>query len=116
MKHFAEVRTTLEYFISSETSDAEITIKGAGLLAAISKRQFIFTNEVMNLILNLFALADKILHRQSGSLAVCDDVINSTITEIIKLRNDAEFEKILQKLKLPLKLSHPPSKQAQKVS
>jgi len=42
VKHFAEVRTTLEYFISSDTSDAEINIKAAGLLAAISKRQFIF--------------------------------------------------------------------------
>jgi len=27
VKNFAEVRTTLEYFISSDTSDAEISIK-----------------------------------------------------------------------------------------
>jgi len=63
VKNFAEVRATLEYFISSETSDAEISIKVAGLLAAISKGQFIFASDAMNLILNLFAPADKILQQ-----------------------------------------------------
>jgi len=67
VKNFAEVRTTLEYFISSYTSNEEISIKAAGFLAAISKRQFIFANEVMNLILNL-APADKILQQRSSSL------------------------------------------------
>jgi len=51
----------MEDFIISETSDAEISIKAADLLATISKRQFIFANEVMNLILNFLAPADKIL-------------------------------------------------------
>jgi len=114
VKNFAEVRATLEYFISSETSDAEISIKVADLLAAISKGQFIFASDAMNLILNLFAPADKILQQQSNSLVAGYDVINSTITEIRKLRNDAEFEKILQKL--PLKLSHPPNKRKKLVS
>ena len=60
VKNVAEVRTTLDCFISSETIDAEISIKGARLLAAISNPQFIFADEVMNLILNLLAPADKI--------------------------------------------------------
>jgi len=105
-----EQRWSILFLLSSETSDAEISIKGAGFLAAISKRQYIFANEVMNVILNLLAPADKILQQQSSSLVACCDVTNSTITEIRKLRNNAEFEKILQKLKLPLKLSHPPNK------
>jgi len=116
VKNFAEVRTTLEYFISSEASDAEISIKAAGLLAATSKRQFIFANEVMSLILNLLAPADKILQQQPSSLVACYDAINSTVTVIRKLRNDAEFEKILQKLKLPLKLFHPTNKRKKSVS
>jgi len=80
VKNFAEVRTTLEYFTSSETGDAEISIKAADLLAAISKRQFIFANEVMNLILYLLALADKLLQERSSSLFEGYDVINFTIT------------------------------------
>ena len=74
------------------------------LLAAISNRQSIFASEVMNLILNL-APADKILQERSSSLVAGYDVIKSAITKIGKLRNDAEFEKILQKP--PVQLSDP---------
>jgi len=59
------------------------------LLTAISKRQFIFSSEVMNMILNLLVPADKTLQQRSSSLVAGYDVINSTITEIGKLRNDA---------------------------
>jgi len=49
-----------------------------------------------------------ILQNRFSSLVAGYDVINSTITEIGKLRNEAEFGKILQKF--PLQLSHPPNK------
>jgi len=49
----------------------------AGLLAAISKRQFIFASEVMNLILNLLAPGDKILQQRSISLVSGYEVISS---------------------------------------
>jgi len=62
------------------------------LLAAISKRQFIFASEVMNLILNLLASTDKIVQQRSSSLVAGYDAIKSTITEIGKWRNDVEFE------------------------
>jgi len=55
--------TTLELFIFFETGDAEISIKAPGLLAAISKREFIFANEVMNLISYLLAPAEKNIAR-----------------------------------------------------
>jgi len=93
VKNFAEVRTTLQYFISSETGDAEKSIKAAGLLAAISKRQFIFAKEVNNLILNLLAPADNILQQRSTSLAEGYDVINSNITEIGNYETMQSFKK-----------------------
>jgi len=43
----------------------------------------------MNMILNLLVPADKTLQQRSSSLVAGYDVINSTITEIGKLRNDA---------------------------
>ena len=81
------------------------------MLAAISKRQFKRSDE---LDFNLLDPADKILQQRSGSLVAGYDVIKSTITEIGKLRNDAEFEKMLQKL--PVQLSHPPNKLIKSVS
>jgi len=84
------------------------------LLAAISKRQFISASEVMNLILNLLVPADKILQRQSSSLVADYSVSKSTITDIGKLKNHAEFEKILQKL--PVQLSNRLNKLKKSVS
>ena len=84
------------------------------LLAAISKRKFISASEVMNLILNLLVPADKILQRQSSSLVADYSVSKSTITDIGKLRNHAEFEKILQKL--PVQLSNRLNKLKKSVS
>ena len=69
----------------------------------------------MNLIIQSHS-SRKILQQQSNGLVAGYDVITppSTITEIGKLRNDAEFEKILQKF--PLQLFHRPSKRKKSVS
>jgi len=58
--------------------------------------------------------ADKILQQRSSNLVAGYGVINSIIAAIGKLRNDAEFEKMLQKL--PLQLSHPPNKRKKSLS
>jgi len=50
------------------------------------------------LISNLLAPADKILQQRANSLVAGYDVIKSTVTDIRKLRSNAKFEKILQKL------------------
>ena len=63
----------------------KLSIRAADLLAAIKSNSF-SQNEVMNLILNLLAPADKILQQRSTSLVEGYDVINSTITMIRKLK------------------------------
>ena len=77
-------------------------------------RHFIFASEVMNLILNFLAPADKTLQPQSSSLVAGYDVIKSTYRRDWKIKKRCRVW--INTAKIPVQLSHALNKLKKSVS